>query len=1419
MFTVIKLLVFFLGILLVFGGELPAQTVVPVEYFSGVVLDAPLRAEFSTGEELVLAGRLQDTEVTQILFRFNGLSTNNTLRFFLPVRNGRFEQSVLLSHDQADTYELDIFAGQEGESLSYFGSFSPIAVARGSGVISLPVNFVSGVRLDSPLPTRLSTGETLELAGVVEDAGLTQVLFSFSPGSGEDLDFFIDVVNGRFERIVIFDRTQADTYELKIYVGQTGESLPFLGESPLPIAVEPGSGEVHIPIDFFSGVTLDASLPGEMVVGQVFPFEGSVRDDITGLRIDLAALGGDEERSVEIGVERDGRFYLPFRLSSEETGAFTFKLIAELKEGSLQSQGEFILRGTDPPAPDMQVGVLAVGLLPGESVGVPIANLGEESLEIEAAGIIGPFEVEGVPGVLASGERGEIRVVYRGDGGDAGELTVAGNDPRQPEVKVALNGLQPAERGIDLMHLRAGADGVLTVDLDLAARDYALAVYAAGMAGQDTSSSFAFSVGGLLPAARSVVVQGRMSRRDEGEAFLRKRQRQFAALVRERGWRAPKRAQVDYRIGDRRELVFPDMDNISAQTVSATVVAVGERGVAFVQDDLKAHPDNIDAAQIREMIDQFSLDYPLVVETFGAASDVDGDGKVTFLFTHLVDDLEIGGFYSSSSVFPVEDGGTGNMMDLMFISPTQSFDFYRPLLVHEFQHLVNFNQHVLVRSGEAEVSWLDEGLAHVSEDLVGRGYLEGGNNGLVAAFLGDPSAVGLTGDAKVDSRKRGAAYLFVRSLVDRLGPGILLRLVGTGLAEQDNVETATGEKFEDLLALWAAQLYASGNGLIKHPRLNYSFPFLQAGGKRAFPMPAALAYESGGPAAGGMLRARGVNFVEISGQRMETVALNAGPEGEIGIVVIPVSKNFAAQVTIPPNYFGGLLLDQPLSATARVEEPFTLSGRLQDPELTQVLFSFSPEGGGEDVDFFIEVEGGVFSETVEFTVGQIGAYGLNVYAGMRLESLPWLDEFDRFTVEAGSQPNSPPQVASAIIAQTLRATNSPFTRDLDVAPAIFGDADGDPLTYSASSSNREVVTVDVAGSRLTVVPVSEGTATVTIAAEDGRGGSASTLFEITVSPSILPSEGTITMDFDLADGDQAQRSARGVKAGEVHTLQLNVIDAPAISGWSSLIEYDPTQVRYVSNSFQPGAFLPGLISLATEKEGTVNLGGTILGSGVQSDGDGSLGIFQFEILDSFADSTELIITEISFNRVDGVADSRQVHSVAILSEAGGSGGIAGDFDGNGQIDFSDFFLFADQFGKKVQPGNPYDLEPDGQIDFSDFFVFADQFGKNRSKLIALAHGLLGLPSMPVLLPNYPNPFNSDTLIPFQLSERERVQLHVFNLLGQRVRSLMDRTELPGVHRVAWDGRDDQGRQLTSGVYLYQLRAGDFVARHSMLLVR
>jgi hypothetical protein len=97
-----------------------------------------------------------------------------------------------------------------------------------------------------------------------------------------------------------------------------------------------------------------------------------------------------------------------------------------------------------------------------------------------------------------------------------------------------------------------------------------------------------------------------------------------------------------------------------------------------------------------------------------------------------------------------------------------------------------------------------------------------------------------------------------------------------------------------------------------------------------------------------------------------------------------------------------------------------------------------------------------------------------------------------------------------------------------------------------------------------------------------------------------------------------------------------------------------------------------------------------------------------------------------------------------------------------------------------------------------------------------------LPKAFALAQNYPNPFNPSTTISYSIPETSNqvgVKLSVFNIRGQLVRTLVDQTQGAGTYNVNWDGTDDRGRQIGSGVYFYRIQAGDFVSTRKMVVLK
>ncbi|UCD16168.1 MAG: S8 family serine peptidase [Candidatus Zixiibacteriota bacterium] len=161
----------------------------------------------------------------------------------------------------------------------------------------------------------------------------------------------------------------------------------------------------------------------------------------------------------------------------------------------------------------------------------------------------------------------------------------------------------------------------------------------------------------------------------------------------------------------------------------------------------------------------------------------------------------------------------------------------------------------------------------------------------------------------------------------------------------------------------------------------------------------------------------------------------------------------------------------------------------------------------------------------------------------------------------------------------------------------------------------------------------------------------------------------------------------------------------------------------------------------------------------------------------------------------------------------------GDINGDGYVDLTmttpDSNLIFVSF-----PGN----------DFSPQTSPAPMWRYNR-RLNGIGHIQVpapptGIDDNPALVPetfslaqNRPNPFNPSTEIRYSLPSRIHVTLEVFNVLGQRVRTLVDEIRSAGAHHVVWNGNDDRGAPVASGLYLYRISAGNFVDVKKMVLLK
>jgi hypothetical protein len=275
--------------------------------------------------------------------------------------------------------------------------------------------------------------------------------------------------------------------------------------------------------------------------------------------------------------------------------------------------------------------------------------------------------------------------------------------------------------------------------------------------------------------------------------------------------------------------------------VTATAQVVGAHSAIFVDDSAPA--GGFQAADLARLAAQFdSVLYPIDTAAFGPPSDIDHNGVVVVLLTPKVNALTpladcatsvITGFFLGEDLAPSTRAAFNDGEVLYGLVPdpqgTVSCGFtvtdveekLGPTFIHELQHMISFNQRVLIRFGVTEDLWLSEGLSHLAEELGGRRYDSLGQSATAQQFyFGDlddafrymvtPASnplVTLIPPGGLEAR--GAAWLFVRYLVDHFGALTTRRLVQTSLQGVDNVVNVTGTAFDTLVGRWALALYVS----------------------------------------------------------------------------------------------------------------------------------------------------------------------------------------------------------------------------------------------------------------------------------------------------------------------------------------------------------------------------------------------------------------------------------------------------------------------------------------------------------------------------------------------------------------------------------------------------------------------------------
>jgi len=145
----------------------------------------------------------------------------------------------------------------------------------------------------------------------------------------------------------------------------------------------------------------------------------------------------------------------------------------------------------------------------------------------------------------------------------------------------------------------------------------------------------------------------------------------------------------------------------------------------------------------------------------------------------------------------------------------------------------------------------------------------------------------------------------------------------------------------------------------------------------------------------------------------------------------------------------------------------------------------------------------------------------------------------------------------------------------------------------------------------------------------------------------------------------------------------------------------------------------------------------------------------------------------------------------------------------------------------IGKSSPFFVDIDGDSDLDLYVGDGDGYlsfwrnstGENITSVDEYTDITSRLPNLFLLYPNYPNPFNPSTTITYQLQKGVKVRLFIYNMLGQLVKTLVNSKQVTGYYSVQWNGKDELGRDVASGVYFYHLETDHFSKTLKMALLR
>ena len=616
--------------------------------------------------------------------------------------------------------------------------------------------------------------------------------------------------------------------------------------------------------------------------------------------------------------------------------------------------------------------------------------------------------------------------------------------------------------------------------------------------------------------------------------------------------------------------------------------------------------------------------------------------------------------------------------------------------------------------------------------------------------------------------------------------------------------------------------------------------------------------------------------VSLGGTGYSTLSLSANA---LGTVTITATATDTSAATVTQTF--SVTVIQPNQAPTTVGTISNITMKLGSITRQVDVSGYFSDADGDTLTYtasssnLADVTVSVSNATVTITSVSEGWANVTVTASDGTDSAT---QTFKVTVSA----NSAPVIVISISTVNVPAGGGTVSHNVS---SYFSDPDGDTLTYTATSSDTTQVTVSMSNTTMTITAVANASATITLTASDGgftvtqsftvaaTGQTSSTIDALPVLSGDELSQLDMLLTYDTLIFNELHNNSDDANDW-LELRNVSTVDI-ALDHWELTIWAGGSKVVV---SFPVGTVIPaGEVLLVTNTEmptadasvlsvvaDTFALPqtdfalilrdpiafGDITGNYVQAEGESP-------------QTVPALTVNTTWERTQPIIFGYRAEAWAQSTYQDGLGtpgyrhpASTADLNSDGVVNILDLVLVASQFGTTDTTA---DLNADGTVDMDDLVFVANAWGsvagaptagtvnawlqlarQNVSDVVATstpegfsyARGLQTLeqlaralvPETTVLMANYPNPFNPETWIPYQLSKAADVTISIHATDGNVVRTLTLGHQDAGMYKTRtraayWDGKNELGESVASGLYFYTLTAGDFTATRRMLILK